>query len=166
MDYMYLRNNAFKYAHLSKAGTFVQNNNEVVPLEFPEAGTYYLYKENNNVNLLSLAANSSSSVISVADGASQTLFDQSSINLIYTINVIATQDIVDNYNQSKTASILLNASIDGEDDISEKKFAGPTTLIQFFGKLEDKHIDKIVISAENCTISGDAHFVHDKLIPR
>lgn len=167
MDYMYLRNNAFKYAHLSKAGTFVQNNNEVVPLEFPEAGTYYLYKENNNVNLLSLAANSSSSVISVADGGSQTLFDQSSINLIYTINVVATQDIVDNYNQSKTASIVLTTTVDGTASTDTRTFASPTTLMQFFGKLEGKSTNKIVISAENCTIkSGDAHFVHDKLIPR
>ena len=43
MDYIYLKNNAYKYAHLSKSGTFIQNNDEIVPMEFPESGIFSIF---------------------------------------------------------------------------------------------------------------------------
>lgn len=163
MDYIYLKNNAYKYAHLSKAGAFVQNNNEVIPLEFPESGIYYLYKEDDKIDLLSLAANSSSAFISLADGGSQTLFDQSAINLIYTIDVTPTANIVDNYLQSKIASVTVTTTVDGTASSETRTFTSPKTFMQFFGKIEDKSTNNITISATNCSATGNVKFIYDKL---
>lgn len=163
MDYIYLKNNAYKYAHLSKSGTFVQNNNEIIPLEFPESGIFYLYKEDDNIDFLSLAANSSSASITLADGGSQTLFDQSAVNLIYTIDVTPIANIVDNYIQSKIASVTVTTSVNGIENSETRTFASPKTFMQFFGKLEDKSTDKITISATNCSVTGNVKFVYDKL---
>lgn len=163
MDYIYLKNNAYKYAHLSKSGTFVQNNNEIIPLEFPESGIFYLYKEDNKINLLSLAANSSSASITLTDGVSQTLFDQSAVNLIYTINVTPIANVVDNYIQSKTASVTVTTTANGTESSETRTFASPKTCMQFFGRIEDKSTDKITISATNCSVTGNAKFVYDKL---
>lgn len=163
MDYTYLKNNTFKYAHLSKSGTFVQNNNEVVSMEFPESGIFYLYKENDKVDFLSLAANSSSASITVADGGSQTLFDQSSVNLIYMIDVVPTANIVDNYLQNKKASVTVTTVVNGIGSTKTRPFTSPTTFMQFYGKLEDKSTNKITISTLNCTVTGRVKFVYDKL---
>lgn len=165
MDYTYLKNNTFKYAHLSKAGTFVQNNGEVVPLEFPSAGTYYLFKENNKVNLLSLAANSSSTSFTVADGDSQTLFDASAVNLIYTIDVVADAKIVDNYIGSKTASVTVKTTVDGTTTSDTRNFYSPQTVMQFFNKLEGKTADKVEVSCANCSMTGSAKFTYDQIVP-
>ena len=167
MDYTYLKNNRYHYAHLSKAGTFVQDNGKVIPLEFPGAGTYYLFKENNQVNLLSLAANSSSSSFTLADGASKTLFDASAVNLIYTIDVVATADVVGNYNSSKTASITVTYTVNGTAKTDTRNFYSPQTVMQFFNKLEGKSTNKIDIKCTNCTLtSGSAKFIYDQIVPR
>lgn len=163
MDYIYLKNNAYKYAHLSKSGTFVQNNNEIIPLEFPESGIFYLYKEDDNIDFLSLAANSSSASITLADDGSQTLFDQSAVNLIYIIEVTPIANIVDNYIQSKTASVTVTTTVNGAESSETRTFASPKTFMQFFGKLEDKSTNKIIISATNCSVTGNVKFVYDKL---
>lgn len=165
MDYTYLKNNTFKYAHLSKPGTFVQNNGEVVPLEFPGAGTYYLFKENNQVNLLSLAANSSSASFTIADGKSQTLFNASAVNLIYTIDVVGNANIIDNYNAGKVASITVTTTVDGTAKTDTRNFYSPQTVMQFFNKLEGKTTDKVEISCANCSITGSVKFTYDQIVP-
>lgn len=142
----------------------MQNNNEVIPLEFPESGIYYLYKEDDKIDLLSLAANSSSASITLADGHSQTLFDQSAINLIYTIEVTPTANIVDNYLQSKIASVtVITKTLNGTENSETRTFTSPKTFMQFFGKIEDKSTNKIIISATNCSATGNVKFIYDKL---
>lgn len=163
MDYIYLKNNAYKYAHLSKSGTFVQNNNEIIPLEFPESGIFYLYKEDDKINVLSFSANSSSASITLTDSVSQTLFDQSAVNLIYAIDVTPIANVVDNYIQSKTASVTVTTTANGTESSETRTFTSPKTFMQFFGKIEDKSTDKITISATNCSVTGNVKFVYDKL---
>lgn len=155
MDFNYLQDNIFKYSHIENGGIFYQTTSNVGSLEFDGQGTYYIYKEDNNVNFLQHSKNQSYIDI-VADGE---LFNMECINLVYTAYVnVHNTDIVANSN----ARVIL--TVNGTEYVKDI-YSTPKSTITFTNKIQNKQQNVISISSENCEISGQLVCTWDKLVP-
>lgn len=154
MDYTYLKNNAFQYTHLNNPGTFINTGSSVKALEFDGAGTYYLYKEGDNVNLLSFA-NKQETIPITQPGQ---IFSEECINLYYIINVnVHNPDIILN----SAAEVIVTVN---ESQTSQIVYNTPDTIMVFTGKVPDKQYCTIEITTINCTLSGNLRCISDILI--
>lgn len=155
MDYTYLKNNAFHYAHLNQPGTFVNTGTTVQALAFDGPGTYYFYKENEDVNLLSLLNIHESITISNAGK----IFTGERINAFYNIYLdVHNPDIVTN----STAQVILTVNNSSTSAIWNNT---PDTPAHFSGKIPNKQQITMELDTLNCSVSGKLIITSDQFIP-
>ena len=155
MNFNYIQDNIFKYSNLNSDGIFYQTSSSVGSLAFNGSGTYYIYKEGNNVNFLQHSMNQAYIDI---NGPGE-LFNSNSTNLVYTAYVnVSNPDIV----AYSSAKVIL--TVNGEDIVKEIQNTVHTT-VEFTNKIQNKQNNVISISCENCTINGKLVCTWDKIVP-